>query len=865
MTLRTDDLPALGQTLEISRRSTPSVPPGLFPPGGFGPPRPIEQPAVQAPIQPSLHISAERLDFQRLEPKDIQEDWEQSATPDCVAESTLQVPSKEPATPSAKKGEDESAKQMVTSQQTQIEVLVQPEASKQIPGQDSTEVVNITSPSKDDPAAGKRPHPGKLKIETTPAIEKKLDSPSILMSASAAKADVLTRPSRAGSITTPSISSRPGTPAAMTVSTGSPMRRTTQPRTLRITDTPRAETPPALPITAATVPLIAAATAGASKQASRRPSITSTNQPGTPISERVDTFSITSASASRASSPPPITTNKKGKKEKTSKQKKKDKEAKDAEIAAIITSKEPAEEVAPILARKTKSKKNKPVGTGPTPTRKAETTTVITEKKVAEKEATILTETEMEKTKLEEVKKQKEAKAAGKGKAKAPSPSPSPMPKTPTKEQTRPKESTPNSKASPNQFTAAAILQALDSTHQLALSTLSLLKPLSQKSELRKLGIDPFTSADLQNHIEQLRYELSRADEQLLIQGKAVRKDLGNDGRISGRTMISPLGVRVTCLTEEEEDKFLDLESRIWETKGQRRWGGGKPTTAEGSQSVSGLVQRAKPESGEDFGPKSVDGGMAEDLPYMPGQNRRAPFNDWKSPAASFNNSFVPPLAYDSTKVNSAPLPVPPPPELVGLMEVQTTSTGSVVPRTMPQRDGATWKEQLKGAIPPKDREREPGQTWREPMGVGEAVKVAREFGRDAARTLGVSHTGQLAGVYNDTGSGLELSLPSASKGEAHAFSPQVMDIVAEAMANAKISIPGKDAQTMLREWEKEVSAGHQHMRVRMNAVGIDGKGAERKLAESRRETEASEKRLNTLIKRNRKAALGAQGSLGGH
>jgi len=91
------------------------------------------------------------------------------------------------------------------------------------------------------------------------------------------------------------------------------------------------------------------------------------------------------------------------------------------------------------------------------------------------------------------------------------------------------------------------------------------------------------------------------------------------------------------------------------------------------------------------------------------------------------------------------------------------------------------------------------------------------------------------------------------------------MDIVAEAMANAKISIPGKDAHAMLREWEKEVSAGHQHMRIRMNAVGIDGKGAERKLAESRRETEISEKRLNALIKRNRKAVLGGQGGPIGH
>lgn len=857
---RVDDLPALGQTLDVSRRSTPSLPPGLFPPGASFLPERSEQREIQKFIQPPPGLSSEAtsMGFEIFNSKDIPE-VQASPNTESVIEPVVPITPNKAAISGLKEAEKQQKKQAITPKQSSQETTMQPGPSKvaQEPTQNPVPKPVSLRRSTSSTSEKQRPPLGKLKIETTPLMDRKLESASVSASASPAKPEIISRPSRAGSVTASSINSRPGTPAAMTVSTGSPMRRTTQPRTLRITDTPRAETPPALPTPAPTMPLIAAATAGASKQASRRPSITSTMPPGTPISERVDNFSLTSASASRASSPPPSMTSRQGKKETTSKKRRKEKEVKEAEIAAIITPKDSVEEVAPILARKTKKNKSKPAGTGPTP--KAEISTATAKAKTIEKEPVILKENSH--IKIELLESPKESKTPSKGKVKTPSPPAPSLPTTPVKESPHVRESTPSAKSSPHQITAAAILQALDSNHQLALSTLALLKPLSQKSELRKLGIDPFSSQDLQNHIEQLRYELSRADEQLLIQGKAVRKDLGNDGRISGRTMISPLGVRVTCLTEDEEDKFLDLESKIWETKGQRRWGGGKPITAEGSQSVSGLVQRAKPDSGEDSDQKLHEGGSLEDLPYLPGQNRRAPFNDWKSPAAAFNNSFVPPLAYDSTKITSAPLPTPPPPELAGLMEVQTTSTGSVITRTMPHRDGvATWKEQLKGAMPPKDREGNAGQTWREPpMGVGEAVKVAREYGREAARTMGIN-AGRSVSAYNDTGSGLELSLPAINKGEASAFGPQVMNMVADAMANAKISIPGKDAQAMLREWEKEVSVGHQHMRSRMNAVGIDGRGAEKKLVESKRETEISEKKLNAIIKKNRKAVFGGSG-----
>ncbi|KAE9968228.1 hypothetical protein EG328_007682 [Venturia inaequalis] len=864
-----DDLPALGQTLDVSRRSTPSVPPGLFLPGTSFLER-NEQNEMEKPIQAPPGLEAKPVEPETPESKATSKLEKTGKSAHVNNEIVVPTLSKKAATPVSKKTGKAQEKQAITpkpailpssSQQGSIKIAQEP-AQPVVPKTVSPRKPVVTTSEK------QRPHLGKLKIETAPLPERKVESPSVVPSVSSAKLDLSRRPSRAGSITASSISSRPDTPAAATISTGSPMRRATQPRTLRITDTPRAETPPALPTPTPSIPLIAAATAGASKQASRRPSITSTMPPGTPISERVDAFSVTSASVSRASSPPPSVASRQVRKETTSKKRRKEKELKDAEIAAIITPKDTVEEVAPILARKTKKNKSKPAGSGPTPAPKTEAPAATAPAKKSEKPAALVKENSPPQI---ESNGPQEPKTPGKGKVKPPSPPAPSLPTTPIKDSPRVRESTPSAKSSPHQLTAGAILQALESTHQLALSTLSLLKPLSQKSELKKLGIDPFSAQDLQNHIEQLRYELSRADEELLIQGKAVRKDLGNEhpARISGRTMITPLGVRVTCLTKEEEDKFLDLEAKIWETKGQRRWGGGKPTTAEGSQSVSGLVQRAKPESSEDSAQKLFEGAPSEDLPYLPGQNRRAPFNDWKSPAAAFNNSFVPPLAYDSTKITSAPLPTPPPPELAGLMEVQTTSTGSVIARAVP-RDGVPWKEQLKVTMPAKDREGNAGQTWREPpMGVAEAVKVAREMGREAPRTMGINMTDSISGYPDAESESQQPAHPSmTSKVEAkELFNTQHsmdfnIDITAagDIMAGARIILPGEAGQKMLKEWEKEVSAGHQHMRTRMNAVGIDGSGAHKKLGESRRETEINEKKLNALIKKNRKAVFGGSG-----
>jgi hypothetical protein len=619
-------LPALGQILDPPRRSTPTIPPGLFPHGSFPPIGQDEDSST--PVTPTKTQKTKvekRKDASAPEPA-LPKPKEE--TPVKQSRAPIGTPVKAEHMLTTKKNSSKEEKKQAPPAKI---ATPKPIPMKSVDVKETEPLPNVepsepaqTSPIKVEASDSKRAHPGKLKIPTMPLTEKDFELP--VSRTATPKPDALTRTSRAASITTPSFISRPGTPVAAGVSTGSPIRRTTQPRTLRITETPRTETPPPIPASpTVSTPTTTPAITTMMKQTSRRPSITSTNQPGTPMSERVDMFSVTSASASRASSPPPIITNRKAKKE-AKKQRQKEKET---EIAVAVIPKDTAEEHAPIMARKTKSKKSKP--TGSTPALKAEAFSVP--EKAADP-VPVVAEKEPE-------PKPQSGKLSGKGKAKAASPPPKPQPvvTTPIKEEPKAERTIDfRGPSSPKPITAAAILAALESTHQLALTTLSLLKPLTQQSELRRLGIDPFTSVDLQNHIEQLRFELTKADEQLLKQGQAVRKDLSGDGRISGRNLVTPERTRLACLTKEEEDKYLEIEKRVKESKGISKWGGakaGKKRTENvmkaltvATETLEGALRDAQLSQQQSAKGRGVDG---------------TPFSDWNADASDYVNQFVPP------------------------------------------------------------------------------------------------------------------------------------------------------------------------------------------------------------------------------
>ena len=153
------------------------------------------------------------------------------------------------------------------------------------------------------------------------------------------------------------VPSQPATPVTVPAQQSAPnSARKTQSKTIRLTETPKYEIS-----SPGTVP------SQGSGQASRRPSITSLNRPESPASEKIsDNVSYTSASISRANSPPPNKVGSAPARRVTKSQQKKERQerAKKAEEEAIKKD-EPATKVeepvvqAPIVGRKKKTKKTK--------------------------------------------------------------------------------------------------------------------------------------------------------------------------------------------------------------------------------------------------------------------------------------------------------------------------------------------------------------------------------------------------------------------------------------------------------------------------------------------------------------------------
>lgn len=175
----------------------------------------------------------------------------------------------------------------------------------------------------------------------------------------------------------------PATPAAPAVpashASGSSIARQTQSRTLRVVSTPIAETPPRLP-SASPSSVNMPPPSAAKREPSRRGSFASVQLPGTPMSERIsDNASYTSASISRANTPPPIKIGSAPVRQVSKSQQKKERQARaklvegaskaqDAPVPAIAEQPEQA----PIIGRKKKAKKTTTSGTAdstPTVTR----------------------------------------------------------------------------------------------------------------------------------------------------------------------------------------------------------------------------------------------------------------------------------------------------------------------------------------------------------------------------------------------------------------------------------------------------------------------------------------------------------------
>ncbi|KAE8453180.1 hypothetical protein EG329_011247 [Mollisiaceae sp. DMI_Dod_QoI] len=346
-----------------------------------------------------------------------------------------------------------------------------------------------------------------------------------------------------------------------TASVQSPSARN-PPRTLRLTSTPKTETPTVGSATPSSVTSIFPPQYPPSRQPSLS-SVTRIDRPGTPTSEML---SDTSASMSRASSPPPskigsapVRTVTKSAQKKHRKEAQKEKEKAELDAAAAKT--EPEPEIAPVVGRKKKVKKERTIhsaagGSTPAvsrPPSPGPSESLVEEEKMKEEttEQTVKVEDKVVVTDPEPPTRNppKTQDSKGKGKAKAPpqpSPEPAPVPSEVEDEMTNKPTSTP-----------ASVLKDLISSGFFEDPTeLALFKnlPVSYRNA------DPVTENPSFNQ----KLTITPEDRATLLSGQPVHKVT----EASGRIMLTPNGDCVRNLTEEEEKRYLELQARIAEQSG---------------------------------------------------------------------------------------------------------------------------------------------------------------------------------------------------------------------------------------------------------------------------------------------------------
>lgn len=361
------------------------------------------------------------------------------------------------------------------------------------------------------------------------------------------------------------IGSRPNTPLTG-VSRMSDSSIPRQHRVLRVVDTPKNETPP--PVSAnqsiSSNPITA-------KARSRRPSISSLSRPETPGDGGSEGDQYTSASVSRANSPPassrigsaPVRSMTKSQAKKERRQKAKEAEAKKHEAVLV---EEPVQ--APIVGRKRKTKKapasnNEPSSAvpadipepGPEPAQPIKTEQEPIEKGVDEKSEAA-----------------QKAKAKEKPLKEKPSPVAEKVPDADTKhgEEAWRAENTVEQMLKDAESGGASIKELFsERTHSLQ----ALLAQLHKSGVLDINNHPLFNPANLSQRFdmkcsaddyEGLKHpiELTDEDRRTLLRGEPIRINADSD-MLKDRCLISPRGCILHHLSPEEEERYLALEKSI--------------------------------------------------------------------------------------------------------------------------------------------------------------------------------------------------------------------------------------------------------------------------------------------------------------
>ncbi|PVI05056.1 hypothetical protein DM02DRAFT_517448, partial [Periconia macrospinosa] len=823
------------QSLDLPRRSTPAIPPGFSAPATPQIPgheqlaRPLSRNTVPAvapaiPVMPASPVRAatpvktkkSKQTLETIEPTNSKGDSNAAAAQRPV---TPPLSSKKASSAKSKSVQENVKKAAEAAPVAVVKENKKPTASattsKATTPKKSTTAKNVQAavdmlpqkeskdvPSANTPAPSKRQHPGKLDIAAaTKAPE--TEQPSV---PGWVKSDPQAKTARTASTT--SSAWVPASPAA--TSTGSPVKKPTAARTLRVVATPKTENPSPWSTASTTshpqVPTV-------EKLRSRQASIASVNLPGTPMSELVsDTASITSTSISRANSPPPVG-GKVGsapvrKKTKSQQKKERQERARQEEERALAMEEhksEPEVVQEPLMGRKKKAKKP---ASNPKPLNVPAKSQPQSPKPVEIEE--VNEKTESPNVPPTTTKKIPAAKSSS-------SPHGEPATAAETKEK--------------REVTAQAIITDLQKTGDLIASTLEFFKPISSSLAHASRPVQsnggPVAPPDLKMH-------LSPADVEALSKKLPVRLH-GNDGKPDSNTLITPHGRFFWGLTRELEERALELEKHIEDLKGAGRFHARKGTSQQ-----QHLASQA--------------------LPALATALKEAGANLSKNTGQSMSQ-------LDSTLLGSTSLPLPPvqassdlpPPQAQAQQQQAPSDAGAylnqfVLPKTdSPVPNSSRTEMAAVGGLPGAG-------TANMSVNVNKIAKAARAVAEGGAvgtelEGMGVMAADLLGGVFVQ---GLE-----ALVGAGLNFSSSSQDITLESNGNVSLNGKGIDVQNLVSAFE----AGGGLRDLTGRGIMGGGKGrrpvlsmeeAEQAMLAAKKDQEALEKKLVAVMKRNKRMVGGA-------
>lgn len=368
------------------------------------------------------------------------------------------------------------------------------------------------------------------------------------------------------------------------------------PKSIRVVPT-RTESP----VISAAQPLSAISNYSATISGSRQPSVASNSRferPGTPASEIIsDNASLTSASLSRPSSPPPtrvgsapVRTTTKSQQKKQRREAMKGKEKTEIETAVVETPE--AEEIAPIMGRKKKQKKAKVNS-------KAGSPTPVPSRPPTPKQS-------------EKTEPVKEARTSG-------GPETSKKQKAPEVEATSKPVVEPRVEVNSNvedavyQEPPAPSVETIDETSDRPVPTPSAVLqdllshgevPQPDKLAVLRAPIGYNQRAGFQGDLPDLDHKLviTEEDRAALISGRPVHKVVQGSHRI----MLTPNGDCVRNLTPSEEERYLELQSRIFQESGPAAFVPARHNASNGFTLIGG---RAVPNGPPAFFPP-LDGSL---------------------------------------------------------------------------------------------------------------------------------------------------------------------------------------------------------------------------------------------------------------